>query len=158
VGRPATSDHPDQSPRRVMRRLIVAGVVAAQLTMVVLAYGSAHPVFGFQMFPETSEWQAEIIRVADDGTTIDVRDPWPGGYSWPALVQGRGLGHPFQRHPADAGIDSTLDFLSHALDWVAANTPDDPDTRYLEARVTYWQNGRGPSYVVLRSEPREIGG
>jgi len=158
MGRSDIDGHPGLPPRQMVRRLIIAVVVATQLTMVVLAYGSAHPVFGFQMFPETSEWQAEIVRVTDDETAIDVRDSWPGGYSWPALVQGRGLGDPFRRHPADAGIDSTLDFLAHALDWVAANTPDDPDTRYLEARVTYWQNGRGPSHVILRSEYREIEG
>ena len=39
-------------------------------------------------------------------------------------------------------------------DYVAANTPRDRETAYLEAIVTYWRNGRDPETVVFRSEPR----
>jgi hypothetical protein len=53
------------------------------------------------------------------------------------------------------GVGATFDFLDHALDWVAAHTPNDPETRYLEARVTYFENTRGPHEVVLRSDERD---
>jgi hypothetical protein len=141
--------------RRWIRRIVSVVVVAAQLTLVVLAYGADHAVFGFQMFPESSEWQAEVVRVTADGRIVDIRDEWPGGYRWDALVGGRGLSNPFDRSHADAGLASTLDFLDHALDWVADNTPADTETLYLEARVTVWDNGRGPDVTTLRSDLRE---
>lgn len=144
----------EESRRRWIRRAIVALVVVVQSLLVVRAYEAAHPVFGFQMFPESSEWQAEIVRVTTDGRTVDIREEWPGGYTWESLVSGRGLESPFRRGHADAGVASTLDFLEHALDWVADHTPADDETRRLEARVTYWKNGRGPQYVVLRSKDR----
>ncbi len=143
--------------RLLLRRAAVAVVAAAQIFLVVRAYGADHAVFGFQMFPESSTWSADIVRVTTDGREADVRDPWPGGYRWSDLVAGRGLGHPFEVQHADAGVRSTLSFLHAALDWVAANTPDDTETRYLEARVTYWENGRGPHSVVLTSLERDLG-
>lgn len=144
------------TPRRALRRAALGIAVGLQLFMVVRAYGADHAVFGFQMFPESSTWQAEIVRVTIDGRIVDVRDPWPGGYRWSDLVAGRGLGRPFEVHHADAGIRPTLGFLDAALDWVAAHTPGDPETRYLEARVTYWENGRGPRSVVLTSAERDL--
>ena len=136
-------------------RYAIAGVVvAAQLVLVVTAYDAPHPVFGFQMFPEASEWQADIVRVTRSGEHIDVRDPWPGGYRWSELVQGRGLTHPFTRHHADAGLDSTIDFLDHALDWVAEHTPNDSETDRLEATVTVWFNDDPPRTLTLTSERR----
>jgi hypothetical protein len=127
--------------RLLLRRAAVAVVAAAQIFLVVRAYGADHAVFGFQMFPESSTWSADIVRVTTDGREADVRDPWPGGYRWSDLVAGRGLGHPFEVQHADAGVRSTLSF----------------ETRYLEARVTYWENGRGPHSVVLTSLERDLG-
>jgi hypothetical protein len=140
------------------RRAVVGLVVAAQLVLVVRAYWADHDVFGFQMFPESSQWQAEIVRVDADGTRHDVRDPWPGGYRWGDLVTSRGLGDPFTRGHADTGLASTTAFLRAALDWVARNTPDDPETVYLEAVVTLWDNGRGPRNEVYRSVIRTQAG
>lgn len=131
-------------------------VVAAQVVMVVRAYGADHAVFGFQMFPESSTWQADIYRITADGEAIDVRRPWPGGYRWGDLVPDRGLGNPFVVHHADTGLRSTLAFLEEALAWVGGHTPLDTETRYLEARVTYWDNGRGPNTTVLRGPPRAL--
>ncbi len=125
-----------------------------QLLLVVRAYWADHDVFGFQMFPESSEWQATIIRVEADGDRHDVRDPWPGDYRWQELVRGRGLDAPFGRSHADTGLPSTLGFFEAALEWVAANTPQDGETLYLEAVVTTWDNGRGPRQVVLRTPDR----
>lgn len=53
------------------------------------------------------------------------------------------------------GVGATVDFLAEALDWVATHTPDDHDTRYLEATVTTYENTRGPTVTVLRSVERE---
>lgn len=136
--------------------MVVIVVVAVQLTLVVRAYWSDHDQFGFQMFPESSTWDAEIVRVTVDGERVGIDSPWPGGYRWDELVPQGGLRRPAGRHHADAGIDNQLAFLDAALDWVAANTPRDTETAFLEARVTYWRNVDGPFERVLRSDRREV--
>ncbi len=151
---PVRTEPADRRLRIVARRVIALAVVVLQVLLVVRAYSSDHDQFGFQMFPESSTWQAEIVRVAADGTRVSIDEPWPGGYQWEALVTEGGLRHPAGRHHADAGIDSQLAFLAAALDWVAANTPDDTETEYLEASVTYWRNVDGPLHMVLRSDRR----
>lgn len=135
--------------------MIVVGLVALQLAMVVRAYGAPHKEFGFQMFPEASQWQAEIVRVTADGDRIPIDEPWDG-YTWNELVVGRGLGSPWRRHHADAGVDNQLEFLSEALSWVGANTPDDTETLYLEADVTVWRNMGEAEAIELRSPDRNV--
>ena len=129
-------------------------VVIIQLLLIVRAYSAPIDTFGFQMFPESSQWQAEIYRVLGDGTRIDVRQPWPGGYRWEDLVDTRGVGAPYGLHHADAGLEATVHLLDAALDWVAANTPDDLETARLVAEVTLVHNGRSPTTLVLESDPR----
>lgn len=146
----------DPRPRVVVRRVVVVAVVLAQLALVVRAYWSDHDEFGFQMFPESSTWAAEIVRVTADGRAVAIDEPWPGGYRWNDLVTRGALSRPAGRHHADAGIDNQLAFLASALDWVAENTPGDTETLYLEATVTYWRNSDGPFELVLRSERRQV--
>ena len=141
----------------VGRRLVVAFVLVAQALLVARGYWSDHKEFAFQMFPESSTWRAEVVRVTADGERIPATEPW-SGYRWGALVSGRGLDHPERRHHADAGVDNQIAFLDSALDWVAENTPRDVETRYLEATVTYWHNTDGPEVIVLRSDDRETRG
>ena len=138
---------------RWTRRVVVVGLVALQLGLVVRAYWAPHKEFGFQMFPESTAWQAEIVRVTDSGERVPVTEPW-AGYEWSELVRGRGLTVPWRRHHADAGADNQLEFLAEALDWVAANTPADDETRYLEASVTVWHNLGEPRTVAIRSQER----
>ncbi|MGH9216383.1 MAG: hypothetical protein ACRDZS_09015, partial [Acidimicrobiales bacterium] len=108
----------DSRARVIGRRVAVALVVIAQLVLVARGYWSAHKEFAFQMFPESSTWQAEIVRVTTDGTRVPVGQPW-AGYRWDELVTVRGLGRPELRHHADAGLDNQLAFLDAALDYVA---------------------------------------
>jgi hypothetical protein len=147
----------DSRTRIVGRRLVVGAVVAAQVFFVVRGYWTPHKEFAFQMFPESSTWSAEVVRVTDDGRRVAVSEPW-SGYRWSDLVQGRGLSVLSRRHHADAGLDNQLAFLDAALDWVADNTPHDTETRYLEAVVTTWHNTDDPEIVVLRSDERSTGG
>ena len=142
------------TPRRLWRRVVIVAVVAAQLYAVVAAYDSDTKTFGFQMFPEASRWQADIVRVVEDGSSVPVNQNWE--YRWSELVRGRGLTNPFFEHHADSGLRNQFDFLQGALDWVANNTPDDKTTRYLEARVTFTDNGRGPLMRVFRSVDRML--
>ena len=135
-----------------MRRAVVVLVVAGQLAALIMAYQAPHPIFGFQMFSEASDWQADIYRVTAAGERIDIRTDWD--YEWSDLVRGRGLGNPFVRHHAASGLVSTFDFLQEALDWVALNTPLDDETHRLEAEVTYWDNGRGPQFRLFISVER----
>ena len=132
---------------------MVATFIVLQLGFVVRAYSAPHKEFGFQMFPEASTWRADIVRVADDGRRVPIDEPW-NGYDWNELAGVRGLGSPWREHHADAGLDNQLAFLGDALDWVARNTPDDQETRYLEAEVTTSLNGRPPDVTTLRSVER----
>lgn len=138
--------------RRVARRLIIVAVVVAQLSMIVIAYDSDHKTFGFHMFPESSRWQADIVRVDADGTRTPIDDGWE--YRWRDLVQGRGLTNPFVEGHADSGLRNQFGYFEGALDWVARNTPDDTTTAYLEAVVTFTDNGRGPFTRTFRSVDR----
>jgi hypothetical protein len=131
----------------------VTAVIVVQLALVVRGYGADHKEFAFQMFPESSTWQAEVVRVTADGERVPVTEPW-SGYEWASLVTSRGLSHPELRHHADAGLDNQIAFLAAALDWVAANTPRDHDTLYLEATITRWHNTDDPTTQLLRSPKR----
>jgi hypothetical protein len=137
--------------------MVVLAVVVVQVGFVARGYWSDHKEFAFQMFPESSTWRADVVRVTADGRRVPVELPW-SGYRWDELVRDRGLSYPSVRHHADAGLDNQLAFLDAALDWVASNTPLDGETRYLEARVTSWHNADPPSVEVLRSHVREGGG
>jgi hypothetical protein len=139
--------------RGVAARVVFCAVIAAQLAFIVRAYFASHAFFGFQMFPESSRWRAEIVRVTRDGRRLSIKQPW-SGYRWAAMVPTRGLGNPTPLHHADHGIRTTLAFLDDALDYVATHTPLDRDTLYLEARVTYFHNRSGPYTLVLRSRDR----
>ena len=61
---------------------------------------------------------------------------------------------PAPTRPAPVSSFDELAFLQSALDWVAAHTPRDHQTRYLEARVTAWHNADPPRVSVLRSRVR----
>jgi hypothetical protein len=137
--------------------VVVLAVVLVQLGLVARGYLSDHKEFAFQMFPESSTWRADVVRVTADGRRLPVDRSW-SGYRWDDLVQDRGLRYPSIRHHADAGLDNQLAFLEAALDWVARNTPRDRETRYLEARVTSWHNTDSPRVGVLRSHVREGAG
>jgi hypothetical protein len=139
------------------RRVIVAVVVVAQVGLVARGYWADHKEFAFQMFPESSTWQAQIVRVTADGQRVPVSEPW-AGYRWSELAPDRGLAFPDRRRHADAGLDNQIAFLAAALDYVARNTPRDDETVYLEAVVTTWHNTDDPEIRVLRSVEREVRG
>jgi hypothetical protein len=143
--------------RVIARRVVVVVVVVLQLGLVARGYWSDHKEFAFQMFPESSTWRADVVRVTADGRHVPIELPW-SGYRWDELVQDRGLSYPQVRHHADAGLDNQLAFLEAALAWVADNTPRDGETRYLEATVTSWHNADPRRVEVLRSEVREEAG
>ncbi len=144
----------DLSPAAWLRRLVVVAVTAASLFAIVRGYDADTPVLAWRMFPEASTWRAEITRVTLTGERIDVREAWPGDYRWGALVTDRQWRDPFARRPASYGVDVTLARFAEALDWVAANTPDDTETWYIEARVTTWRNAEAPVVTILRSRVR----
>ncbi len=140
--------------RIVARRVVVLAVVGLQVVLAARGYWADHKEFAFQMFPESSTWSADIVRVTADGQRVPIDSPW-AGYRWERLVQDRGLSYPGVRQHADAGLDNQLAFLESALDWVADNTPRDGQTRYLEATVTSWHNDDPPEVQVMRSDERE---
>jgi hypothetical protein len=139
--------------RVVGRRVVVVAVVVLQLGLIARGYWADHKEFAFQMFPESSTWRADVVRVTADGRRVPVERPW-SGYHWDELVQSRGLSYPSVRHHADAGLANQLAFLRSALDYVARNTPRDHETQYLEATVTSWHNDDPPRVEVFRSHVR----
>ena len=97
------------------RRVIVLAVVVLQLGFIVRGYSSDHKEFAFQMFPESSTWRADVVRVTADGA------PRAGRAAVVRLPLGRaraerGLSYPAVAHHADAGLDNQLAFLRSALD------------------------------------------
>jgi len=136
---------------------VVLAVVLLQLGFIARGYWSDHKQFAFQMFPESSTWRADVVRVTAGGRRVPIEVPW-AGYEWERLVQTRGLSYPAIRHHADSGLANQVAFLRAALDWVASNTPRDRETRYLEARVTEWHNNDPLRVELLRSRVREDGG
>jgi hypothetical protein len=124
--------------------------VVLQLAFIARGYWADHKEFAFQMFPESSTWRADVVRVTADGRRVPIELPW-SGYRWDELVPERGLRYPALRHHADAGLDNQVAFLREALDWVAQNTPRDRETRYLEARLTAWHNDDPPDEETFRS-------
>ena len=137
-------------------KILFVAVVATQVVMAVNGYRDPHKFFAFQPFNESSTWQADIVRVTTGGDRVPIDESW-SGYDWNSLVDMAALQNPQQLRHAYMGVGATLDFLGEALDWVADNTPDDHDTVYLEATVTYFENTDGPHHVVLRTDERERG-
>ena len=139
-------------------RWFAAGVVVVQLGLVANGYRDPHNYFAFQPFNESSTYAVELVRVLDDGRRVPVHDGRWEGYDWNEMVGWRALQSPWHQRHAFSGVDAVVDFLDHALDWMADHTPNDRDTRYLEATVTYYRNARGPHAVVIRSHEREFPG
>jgi hypothetical protein len=134
---------PDARWRIRGRRLVVAAVLVAQGALLVRGAHGDHAEGAWRMFPEASDWRADLALVTADGERVPIDDA-----SWRRLVRGRGLGEPSVRHHADAGLKSQLAVLRAALDWYAAHDGADG---HVEATVTYWYNTRGPREVVYRS-------
>lgn len=139
----------------MVRRVVFVLLVALQLGMVVRAYSAPHREFGFQMFPESSQWRADVVRITADGDRHPIDEPF-FGYRWHELVDSRGLAVPNRRHHADAGVENQLEFLQEAIDWMAANTPRDTETVRYEAEVVVWPNLGAPQSRRLMSAEREL--
>ena len=120
------------------RRLAVAAVLVVQGALLVRGSAADHAELAWRMFPESSQWRAEITRA---GAAVSDAE-------WNALVRGRRLGSPSVRHDTDGTVDSQLAFFRRALDWFAEH---DGAEGHVEASVTYWRNTRGPTVVAYRS-------
>jgi hypothetical protein len=140
--------------KRFWARVFCASVIAAQLYAVVHAYRDPLKRFGYQPFSESTQWQVRIWAVDRAGHKTDVAQGFEG-YRWSDLVRVR-VGQPFHLQPASSGIAASLYFLQHALDYVAAHTPRDRRTRYLEADVSFRKNRGSLQSVVLHSKPRGV--
>jgi hypothetical protein len=131
----------------------IVAVLAVQVGFALNGYRDPHKFFAFQPFNESSTWQADIVRVTWDDERLPIEGRW-AGYDWNQLVGMAALQGPSRTRHAYMGVGATIDFLDSALDWVATHTPDDVETRYLEATVTTFENTRGPTVTVLRSVER----
>ena len=75
----------------------LAAVVLLQLGFVARGYTSAHKEFAYQMFNESTDWRADIVRVTRAGDRIPIDEDW-SEYQWSALVDTRGLFDPANRN------------------------------------------------------------
>jgi len=151
----ATSD--THQPHR--HRRLVTGFVAALLTIqvgfAINGYRDPHKFFAFQPFHESSTWRADIVRVTWDGERLPVEGGW-AGYDWNELVDTAALQHPWRTRHAYIGGRRHYRLPRSGSRLIAANTPDDLDTRFLEATVTSFENTRGPTVTVVRSAERSL--
>ena len=132
----------------------IVAVLGVQIGFAINGYRDPHKFFAFQPFNESSTWKADIVRVTRTGERVSIGDEWD--YDWDDLVGMAALQGPGRLRHAYMGVGATVDFLDDALDWVATHTPDDHETRYLEATVTTFENTRGPTVTVLRSIERAL--
>jgi hypothetical protein len=79
----------------------VVAVVVLQLGFVARGYWSDHKEFAFQMFPESSTWRADVVRVTADGRRVPIERPW-SGYRWDALEESERRRTPPEHHPPSA--------------------------------------------------------
>ena len=107
-------------------------MLAVQVGFAMNGYRDPHKFFAFQPFNESSTWRADIVRVTSSGERVPIDGGW-AGYTWNELVDMSALQGPSGTRHAYMGVGATIDFLDEALDWVATHTPDDRETRYLEA-------------------------
>ena len=145
-----------QTFRRFGAALFFVACIGTQGVFVVRAYEHPHNLFVYQPFPQSSTWDAQIVRVLPDGRRVSIENGW-AGYRWEHMVRGRGLSHPFVHHRAHNGIESTVAFLQNALDWVALHTPRDDETVRFEATVHAVRNGHRHERYELTSVERNPG-
>jgi hypothetical protein len=134
-------------------RIFVVAAVALQLFFIVRAYWDPHRRFGYQPFGEYSVWRADVVRVTRDGRRIPAGRKFHGT-RWSAHVRCCGLHSVSRLKPAKRGIGSTLAYFQLALDYVADHTPEDPDTLFYEAKVTYLRNRGDPVELIMTSKRR----
>jgi hypothetical protein len=139
-------------------RVFFVAVVLTQAGLIVRGYHDPHKLFGYQPFNESDVWRADLWRVTTDGDRVPIVGGRWSTYDWDELVDVPGLSGPERLRHANAGAPATIDFLDRALDWVADHTPEDTETLYLEAEVSWFHNTHGPYRTVLRSHEREAAG
>ena len=144
--------------RSAARRLGAAAVLvcAVLLHAVLIVHGGSdpHKRFGFRPFSESDTWSAEIVRVTTEGDRLAIDDgTW--AYDWNEIVGVAELSHPARTRHASGGARTTLDLLDRALDWLADNTPDDPDAKRYEATVTVVHDAGPPLRVELVGKDKD---
>ena len=144
-------------------RVVFAGAwIALQAALILTAGQRPDGAFGFRMFSESSTMQVALFRETATGQRIHVEDG-----TWSARDQGGNLKRfswydrvwpvlgVFDRDtPAGYGEAAQLVRLQGALDDVAANIPDDAETKRLVLEVTVHRNGHEPHTVTLTSKER----
>ena len=133
-------------------------VVVAQVGFVVRAYWADHKEFAFQMFPESSTWQADVVRVTADGRRIPVTEPWAGlpvvrrwcpTAAWPTRVR--------DATPTPGSTTSSRSSTPPSTTSPATRPPtrDRATSRPSSPRGT---TTTSPQTVVLRSVDRDVAG
>lgn len=127
-----------------------AAWLAVQGVLVVSAGQRPDAAFGFRMFSESSTLEVHLFRELPDGTRVEVengewvakdRDGIPHRISWGSHVKEPNLTAFGVTMHAAYGAAAQVQRWSAALDYVAAHTPDDTETRALELELGVKKNG-----------------
>jgi len=140
---------------------------AAELALLCTASWRVDRVFGFQMFNASSSIEIRLARKLRNKRGRLIERAMPKGewsatdasgqrheFRWRELVRGTRLTRIESTVHAKDGVAAQLYHLQRALDYVAANIPDDAQTVALVAHVRSVRNGHTRADTVLESRPR----
>jgi hypothetical protein len=140
---------------------------AAELALLCSASWRVDRVFGFQMFNASSDIEIRLARKLRNRRGKLIERAIPDGewaatdaqgrrhvFRWRELVRGTRLTRIEKKGHAKDGVAAQLYHLQRALDYVAANIPNDAQTVALVARVKAVHNGHTAIETVLESSPR----
>ena len=148
------------------RALFILGFCAlylgVQLFMIVHAHFTPNKHFGFWMFPESTSFEANLVRVLNDGSEIKTRkgswtvqtDDGPVSYQWNSFVQGYRLDRLGDWGRCKGSFNDTVKYFQAALDYVADRIPEDASTARLVLKVRYRRAGGPQEFIVIESKPR----
>jgi hypothetical protein len=145
----------DLGPRA--RVVFAAAFLVGQATLIATAGLRPDNAFGFRMFSESSDVRITLSRRLRRAPELAIpvengeweahdRDGWVRSFRWTDRVQDGTLSVLDRSIPAAYSVRAQIARLQHALDDVAAHTPDDTETQTLVADVAVRRNGRSFAY------------
>lgn len=132
-----------------------------QIVLVAASHARGDKLFGYQMFAETTYFEAKLHRVLADGRRVHApRGSWQAKgadgrrrqFRWQHQVRDFKLDALDRRQRAKISIATTLKFFRLALVHVAEHIPDDAETLRLELDVEY-RTADGKSHAVTLASP-----
>jgi hypothetical protein len=144
----------------MLRHAFVAVFLLVEVVLVATAGVRADRSYGFRMFPEASTVSVHVARRLDGGRLVpleqgrwEAKDCSGGRHklAWGRLVRPPAPSRLDAELGAPYGVEASVAEARGALEYVAAHTPEDCETRALVADVTTRKNGGPPELVTLEA-------